>query len=996
MDPPSQPMSSTSSTSASSSSAPPSIPASSAPRIGPAVPQSHPQSQQLHKAPSNVPSEAQISSRPFSSSPVSAAGATAVSGKQQITSPLPQPASSSKPGQHNITSTLGVAAGTTQNPSAITISEASTSSRRTGKSASGGSTSPKDPGSDSQIQYRHVQSACMACRKSRVKCDRMLPCARCRRLNIPCEPQLRTRGRPPSYRHDPPSAKASPAAASTSSATPKPSTQGSMMSSSSPLSPNSPPAALGSPPTTASPTLKSMEQPTKRKSKKKQPQLGAAASPSLRAPFVPTPVITSGMRMPSAPSISQSKRQPRPSPQSQQQPNQPTKPLVSKFSQETMQPGSPSTSSATSGPQSPPGSIASGSHPGQVPSPLANLPRSFLMGRPELEWFQSLQNIQQKFMLSNPSPPGQQQPQQQPPQASPMANSPLGGLTISTSPTSQTGISLPMVSGNTSVGSPQYPAGLGSSSSSSSSSVNVHPLQGRQSPVSEPPQHAKNPAPEEKDMDAQPKGLVTTSATSSSSQAVPFRIPSSASLGSMGSAQSPIGSAGGGSSPHHSSMTIPWVPSVGGTSHGDSPTLAAEHHQLHCSPVEAMAETFVDLFHRNEINTNAAIRFVKLCLYLFRAKPTDQLRDFVERAAGVLQANPVDIYNKQSESLNQPSKGNQSKLPDASARAEALSQRFGFREKWAVEGAAFAELSVAEGVLTARCNPLWNRLFPNNDVLARLGLLDAIALPFPERDGATLFHEIAEIVLTKTDDITVARKILSMYLGGTPHKLSALVDMHFCMSEDGSIAQCTLRALPLPESPAFSMQQGCIFKSQYFLQMLPVPPSKQPTPANPLPSPPKTSEERDSTGKRGSDRGASGSSRSSKAPRSQQHQPYHHQQQQYAPASGASSLSIMDLLRMSPPGPELNTGSDMGPSQQQLHPDTTGTKRARASSGALPSGGELVGAGDLGQYPTWASENPVKQQQQPESQPKRQKRTTSESTGTQSDRPLHKGKLSSV
>lgn len=45
--------------------------------------------------------------------------------------------------------------------------------------------------------YTQVKSACLNCRKSRVKCDKMLPCARCRRLGQECKPQKRGRGRPP-------------------------------------------------------------------------------------------------------------------------------------------------------------------------------------------------------------------------------------------------------------------------------------------------------------------------------------------------------------------------------------------------------------------------------------------------------------------------------------------------------------------------------------------------------------------------------------------------------------------------------------------------------------------------------------------------------------------------------------------------------------------------------------------------------------------------------
>ena len=51
---------------------------------------------------------------------------------------------------------------------------------------------PQAPG-----QYIPVKSACLNCRKSRVKCDKMLPCKRCRRLGQECKPQKRGRGRPP-------------------------------------------------------------------------------------------------------------------------------------------------------------------------------------------------------------------------------------------------------------------------------------------------------------------------------------------------------------------------------------------------------------------------------------------------------------------------------------------------------------------------------------------------------------------------------------------------------------------------------------------------------------------------------------------------------------------------------------------------------------------------------------------------------------------------------
>mmetsp|Transcript_2010 Transcript_2010/g.3274 ORF Transcript_2010/g.3274 Transcript_2010/m.3274 type:complete len:887 (-) Transcript_2010:31-2691(-) len=50
---------------------------------------------------------------------------------------------------------------------------------------------------------RHeVNSACQSCRKSRVRCEKVIPCKRCIRLNMECKPQLRGRGRPPSGKPD--------------------------------------------------------------------------------------------------------------------------------------------------------------------------------------------------------------------------------------------------------------------------------------------------------------------------------------------------------------------------------------------------------------------------------------------------------------------------------------------------------------------------------------------------------------------------------------------------------------------------------------------------------------------------------------------------------------------------------------------------------------------------------------------------------------------------
>jgi len=49
-------------------------------------------------------------------------------------------------------------------------------------------------------QFVKVKTACINCRKSRVKCDKLLPCSRCRRLGTECRPQLRGRGRPPTYK----------------------------------------------------------------------------------------------------------------------------------------------------------------------------------------------------------------------------------------------------------------------------------------------------------------------------------------------------------------------------------------------------------------------------------------------------------------------------------------------------------------------------------------------------------------------------------------------------------------------------------------------------------------------------------------------------------------------------------------------------------------------------------------------------------------------------
>jgi hypothetical protein len=63
------------------------------------------------------------------------------------------------------------------------------------------------------LNFTPVKSACTCCRKSRVKCDKMLPCFRCRRLGLECNPQLRGRGRPPVNRSKKAAAEAKAAAA---------------------------------------------------------------------------------------------------------------------------------------------------------------------------------------------------------------------------------------------------------------------------------------------------------------------------------------------------------------------------------------------------------------------------------------------------------------------------------------------------------------------------------------------------------------------------------------------------------------------------------------------------------------------------------------------------------------------------------------------------------------------------------------------------------------
>ncbi|GBG29767.1 Hypothetical Protein FCC1311_059882 [Hondaea fermentalgiana] len=579
-------------------------------------------------------------------------------------------------------------------------------------------------------------------------------------------------------------------------------------------------------------------------------------------------------------------------------------------------------------------------------------------------------------------------------------------------------------------------ADIGASTASSSSSTSNAAQHGRASHPSSSSSSSSSSLTSKADISAAASANPTAAHVEgiSGSKAItsgtgPYRIASTASLGSLGSAQSPLSAtptAGGGASPHHVSLTGPWPPGIGSTAgqgQGDSPTLAAENRQLHCSPVEALAEAFVDLFHRQEIKTVAATRFVKLCLYLFRAKPTEQLRNFVERAAGVLDANLIDIYNEQSEALNRSAKARQdaasasptaataaSASPDvldASARAEALSRRFGFREKWAVEGAAFAELSVAEGILTARCNPLWNRLFPNNDVLARLGLLDAIALPFPERDGIALFHEISDIVLTKTDDVTVSRKVLSMYLGGTPHKLSALVDMHFAMSDDGSVAQCTLRALPLPDSPAFGMQQGCIFKSQYYLQMVPA--MATGPPHGPYPPP-------HAQGHSG-DNSSSGSHTTGQ--HSQSHHQQHHLQQQAhgrpahagshadlaslqpqahsaAGPSSPSSLYIMDFLGSIKSDADVKTASDAAAARGSSSATAAASSSSSSSSSIVPKHSHSAMEIDNSALASQQHQGEARPQTQAQALGKRQPHAALESSGDLPDRARHHGKLSSV
>jgi len=233
----------------------------------------------------------------------------------------------------------------------------------------------------------------------------------------------------------------------------------------------------------------------------------------------------------------------------------------------------------------------------------------------------------------------------------------------------------------------------------------------------------------------------------------------------------------------------------------------APQQSTHCVPAEAIAEEFMDLYRNQAIVQSSLQGFLQFCVFLYKCHKSQELAEFIERASD---ACGVDL-------ANMPRPDPSKRLTE---RAMEMNQQFRLQTKWESDDVAFLQLTALNGFPLAYCSEMWEQIFIGKTALESVGFLPALAVLFPQKDGTIIFRDLTRAGLSLNQGSNVFRRLLKFYLKGSTETLTAVVDTHTYISSDGSLAQFTMRVIPLPlsDDPNY-LASGCIWPTSFALKV---------------------------------------------------------------------------------------------------------------------------------------------------------------------------------